>query len=152
MRLLMDRGCSIRTLACLAILAAGACSTEEGPLVGTPDGETLFLTAAAPQPIHMQALYEGRVQRDEQGCLRLETQDRHVVVWPFGFELENRGGATYVEDPARRAIGRIGGSFRFGGGEVPSVEAADLSPDSRALAQSRCPGRYWIVGGTNLRQ
>ncbi|MBW3571326.1 MAG: hypothetical protein KY467_09480 [Gemmatimonadetes bacterium] len=131
-----------------AALALNACSPDG--VAGPPD--TVLLTQASPTKVVMQALFEGRVDRDEQGCLRLDSQDRHTVVWPFGFTLVRRDGGLYVRDAFRRDIGRIGGPFRFGGGEVPTVEGADLPAGKRELAESRCPGRYWVVGATNLKQ
>lgn len=138
----------------LLALAAG-CSPTGGadPRLNEADDPagTLFLTQASPAGAVMEALFEGRVIRDEQGCLRLETGggERHTVVWPHGFTLRSRAGALYVHDAEGREIGRVGGPFRFGGGEVPSAEWLDLSAEQRAQAQTRCPGRYWVVGDTD---
>lgn len=146
----MFRAAREAALLCMAALAS-SCSADLHTVDDASD--TVFLTQATPPGAVMEALYEGRVYRDEQGCLRLETMSGmgHTAVWPYGFTLETRGGASHVVDPRRRSIGRVGGSFRFGGGEVPSAEWADLTTEQRALAQSRCPGRYWVVGETDLR-
>lgn len=140
----------------LALLATGCSSgAGDGPSLNAVDdpSHTVLLTQARPQDVVMEALFDGRVFRDGQGCLRLEMQgtERHTAVWPYGFTLETRGGELHVVDPRRRSIGRVGGSFRFGGGEVPGAEWLDVTEEKRALARSRCPGRYWVVGKTDLR-
>jgi hypothetical protein len=136
--------------ACIVVLAAAACtpSTGPGPSASEVDDPfaTVFLAQESPPVAVMEALFQGRVVRDREGCLRLDTADRHTVVWPFGSRLEDRVDGLHVTDAAGRDIGRIGGSFRFGGGEVPSLHEGLLSADDRRRAEARCPGRYWIVG------
>jgi hypothetical protein len=139
--------------ACMAALALAACSPGEagGPALAggeNPDA-AVFLRQNEPAQNVMDALFQGRVLRDAQGCLRLEGAQPATVIWPYGFTLENRPGGLHVRDAAGRALGRIGGSFRFGGGFVPSDDYAGLSDADRALAGSRCPGEYWIVGETD---
>jgi hypothetical protein len=78
------------------------------------------------------------------GCLRLDTPDTHTVIWPKGFDL---GADLRVRDDRGAVVGRIGGAFRLGGGEVPSLhDGIPLSEADRVRAGSRCPGRFWIVG------
>ena len=110
-------------------------------------GDVLFLTESQPATLYMDALYKGTVAADAAGCLRLATESAHTVVWPFGFELRPRDGALVVIAPGGREIGRLGGSFTFRGGEIPTLyEGIALSDPQRAAALERCPGRYWIVG------
>lgn len=130
-------------------LAMAACSPSDDPASfgALEEGGLLFLVQTEPATDVMEALWDGVVQRDERGCLRLATEDRHTVVWPFGFTLGVRSDGPYVRDERGRDVGRIGGSFRFGGGEVPELhEGIPLHPTARAAALSRCPGPYWIVG------
>lgn len=141
-------------LGLVALAPACTTGTGDGPNLDAAEdpSRTVFLTQATPPGAVMEALFEGRVYRDEQGCLRLEMQgnERHTAVWPYGFALESRDGELYVKDAQGRSIGQVGGQFRFGGGEVPGAESLDVSEEKRALARSRCPGRYWVVGETNL--
>jgi len=140
-------------LACAATLALAACTSGDpvDPSLtgGGNTGATVFLAQSAPPGAVMQALFQGTVVRDAQGCLRLDSPQPATVIWPHGFTLEARGGRLYVEDAAGREIGRIGGSFRFGGGYSPTHDHLSLTPADHALADSRCPGEYWIVGETD---
>jgi hypothetical protein len=146
----MNHSISRALSACAMALALAACGGAEGlgPSFSRNDPPALFFVQGAPATSVMDALFQGRVARDAVGCLRLENQgDRHTVVWPHGFTIAERDGELFVKDAAGREVGQIGGSFRFGGGETPALHAGlNLSDESRQLAESRCPGRYWIVG------
>jgi hypothetical protein len=141
-------------LACTVALALAACSPADGTgasLTGSnnPDA-TVFLAQNTPPTAVMEALYVGKVYRDEQGCLRVESEGGAVVIWPYRFKLNAYEGGLYVRDAQGRSVGRVGGDFRMGGGYVPSASFADLSDADRALAESRCPSaHYWIVGATD---
>lgn len=140
---LFAAGASI--LACLATLAACDPSATTGSLRHDPS-EVVFLAMDAEQNAYPQALFQGRVTLDAQGCLRLETPDRHTVIWPHGYTLEADGGELRVNGGGGREVGAVGGSFRFGGGELTSLEhVGHLSATTRARAEERCPGRYWMA-------
>lgn len=141
-------------LACTFALSLAACFGGEGTGPSRPGGEnpdgTVFLAQTVPPREVMEALYVGKINRDDQGCLRVESEGGAVVVWPYGFRLDARDGGTYVRDAQGRRIGRIGGSFRMGGGFAGSISHIPLSDADRALAESRCPSAdYWIVGETD---
>ena len=142
----------VRAGAALAVaMALAACSASGGggpSLTGNenPDA-TVFLAQNIRPDAVMEALYVGRVVRDEQGCLRTESEGGALVIWPYGSSLQARDGGLYVRIEEGRSIGRIGGSFRMGGGYVPAAAFEHLSPSDRALAESRCPStHYWVVG------
>lgn len=110
-------------------------------------GGVTFLAQTAPPNAVMEALFQGRVIVDDAGCMRLESPDPATVVWPYGFTLERRRRDMVVLDGNGREVGVAGGSFRFGGGEVPTLhEGLALNATTRARALERCPGRFWIVG------
>lgn len=144
-------------LAAAAALALGACSpgAGDGPALNTAvdPSQTVFLTQASPPDAFMEALFEGRVYRDAQGCLRLESLggDHPTAIWPYGFTLQGRDGELHVRDAKGRSIGRIGGAFRFGGGMGSTLRQGVVSAQQHQAAESRCPGSYWIVGETDLR-
>ena len=111
-------------------------------------GTTLLFFAMASQPdAHMDALVEGTIAADNSGCLRLDTGDRHTVVWPHGFRLQADDDKTVVVSNTGAVVGQLGERFRLGGGEVTQLQVGLLSSADRVTALSRCPGRYWIVAG-----
>jgi hypothetical protein len=133
----------------LAAVAFTACSALESDpsALSLNRGEPLFITQNVIPNAVMDALFQGRIVADEAGCLRLQPGDRVTVVWPRGFTLERVSGTFLVRDADGRAVGRIGDTFRLGGGEVPYLhQGIGLSAADRQLATSRCPGLFWIVG------
>lgn len=127
-------------------LCVAACANE--PLDLTADRDSfVFLAQQVAPTVVMDALFVGRVVRDGQGCLRLDSPAGPTVVWPFGSRLVLDGTDLDVRNAAGRRIGRLGGHFRLGGGEIDSLHSGlALSEADRQLGTSRCPGRYWIVG------
>ena len=95
----------------------------------------------------MDALYQGSVVEID-GCFRLGGEPvGHTVVWPPGYALVERTGKYRVVDETGYEIGQIEESFRFGGGEVPTLWAEGPVDEAiRLAALRRCPGRYWLVG------
>ena len=146
----MNHSISRALSACTVALALAACGGAEGlgPTFNRNEAATVFLAQGAPATAAMDALFQGRVTRDLRGCLRLDNLgDQHTVVWPHGFTIAERDGELFVKNAAGSDVGRIGGSFRFGGGEVAALhDGLNLSVESRQMAESRCPGRYWVVG------
>jgi len=142
-----------RSILFAALLPLAACGRDLGPTPNRNTGEnpdaTVFLTQNTPAQDVMEALYVGKVNRDPQGCLRVEGEGGALVIWPYGFRLEARDGNLYVKDADGREVGRIGGDFRMGGGYVPAIGHLALSDTDRARAVT-CPSNsYWIVGDTN---
>jgi hypothetical protein len=142
---------SLTFLAALTLADLSGCSdspaepTDLSLLPGP--AQTAFLVLPFPTNVHMEALFQGRVVRDDSGCIRLESPSDATVVWPFGFELEARGTGEWVVMGNGEDLGAIGGRFRFGGGELPSLhEGLGFSDELAGQIQVRCPGRFWIVG------
>jgi hypothetical protein len=123
----------------------GGCRSE--PLDLTEDEAFVFLVQKVTPLIVMDALFEGRVRADAQGCIRLESVDDATVVWPAGFRLVRDGTDLEIRDADDRPVGRLGDRFRLGGGEVAELhDGLGLDPAVRQLAANGCPGRFWIVG------
>jgi hypothetical protein len=135
-------------LAALLPLAT-ACGGDLGPaanLTGSDNPDATIFLAGSQSPMGvMDARFEGRVLRDAQGCLRLESSQPATVIWPLGSTLESRDGELYVKDAGGRELAMVGGASRFGGGYTANVEAGYLSSADRQLAETRCPGEYWIA-------
>jgi hypothetical protein len=142
--------CRRASLALAAVLVV-ACSSQAGEpfdaLRLQEDTGVIFLAQNVVPDAVMEALFQGRVVEDAAGCLRLDSPDPATVIWPKGFTVAVIGETMIVHSAAGREIGRIGGSFRLGGGEVPSLgEHTGISDADRHRAETHCPGRYWIVG------
>ncbi|MGH2541383.1 MAG: hypothetical protein ACRDIB_01215, partial [Ardenticatenaceae bacterium] len=106
-----------------------------------PEGQTIYFPRQAPPAAYMEALIEGTLVLDENGCLRLEgvSSDGALVIWHHNFELHIESDTIEVLDGAGQVVGRVGDPLRAGGGEGPSVYPLDMPP-------STCPGPYWILG------
>ncbi len=142
--------CRRVVIAGTALLAA-ACSSPEGVLSFDPLNfqertGIVFVRQNETPTVVMEALFEGRVVADAAGCLRFDSSDTATVVWPNGFIMVASGEEMLVRDAAGRDIGRVGGTFRLGGGEVSSLQGTPMSAADRQSADTHCPGRYWIVG------
>ncbi|HEY0021392.1 MAG TPA: hypothetical protein VGB24_00720 [Longimicrobium sp.] len=139
---------SFSTIAITLMLTAAGCAADPGvgpTLSGDENPLAVTFVAQVNQTTSMEALYHGVVSRDANGCLRAEGSSR-TVIWPEGWKLEARGESLFVKDATGSEVGRIGGQFRLGGGEIPSVEFASLSASDAQLLQTRCPGSYWLAG------
>lgn len=141
---------AVRAGALLALLIpALACTPSDGPgpdLTGLDNPEATVFLALKEQPdVFMDALFQGTVTRNANGCLRAEGSEGATVIWPYGTRLQARGGALVVVDASGRELGRIGGRFRMGGGYSEAAYHY-LSDADTERAQTRCPGNYWVAG------
>lgn len=109
-------------------------------------GVTFLVMTMTPEA-SMDALFEGRVVADEAGCLRLDGPDPATVVWPQGTAIEEEDDGTIrIVSGDGEVVGHVGGAFALGGGEVPSLhDGLGFTQADRDLAETHCPGRYWIV-------
>lgn len=133
----------------LTLATTAGCAADRGvgpTLSGDENPLAVTFVAQVNQTASMDALYQGIVSRDASGCLRAEGFGQRTVIWPEGWKLEARGEALFVKDASGSDVGHIGGQFRLGGGEIPSVEYASLSASDAQLLQTRCPGNYWLAG------
>lgn len=145
---------SLKTQRCLvatfgAMLLHAGCSTVQEPVAPGAYAygavvPVMFSRTQEPA-VFMEALFTGRVVADGEGCIRLDSPDRHTVVWPRGFRVAPRGQSWVVLDAAGAEVGSIGASFRLGGGEVTQLPADMLTAADREKAATRCPGRYWLA-------
>lgn len=136
-----------------ALLATSACSsssptelTTETTLDVQETAGVVFMTQNVVQDAIMDALFQGEVVVDEAGCLRAGDASGATVVWPAGYQVENLLGEIWIRDADGDVVGQVGASFSLGGGEVPYLlESLGFSQEDRDLAETRCPGKYWIV-------
>jgi len=130
---------------CLAVLAG--CDSAS-PVDAGPDEPVLFLTQSAPPTSVLEALFQGRVEVDQAGCLRLGSDpDGPTVVWPFGSRLVREKTGLVVRGPDGSDFVRIGENVRLGGGEVSDLRSLGILPEAMLTAAlNRCPGVFWLAG------
>lgn len=135
----------------LALLVLAGCSSASDggpttPLSSLSAADVHFFAQDEVPEVVPDALFEGRVLLDDAGCLRLDGPDAHTVIWPKGYSLTVTDGALAVRDGGGEPVGRIGGTFRLGGGEVPFLhDGIPMAKADREAAEAACPGRFWIV-------
>ncbi|MDQ4078262.1 MAG: hypothetical protein M3220_18705 [Chloroflexota bacterium] len=110
----------------------GGIETYDGP-----GGQTIYFPRQPPATSYMEALLEGELVLDENGCLRVGVDDGYnpLVIWHHDFTLRVAGDTIEVLDGEQQVVGRVGAPFRAGGGEGTPRNAPD-----------ECPGPYWILG------
>ena len=146
----MHRSVVVAVAAC-ALSAVGCSSANEPdiePRSAHLRGDYIFLVRATQPEAEMDALIRGRLEADAAGCLRLDTSDRHTVIWPFGATLRAAGAQVSVVDRAGRVLATIADETQLAGGEVTELPSGVLASEARAAALTSCPGRYWIVAGS----
>ena len=132
---------------CVGVIASlPGCSPS--PVDTGPDAEILFLVPFQAPSSSMEALYQGRVQLDQEGCMRLSDDPAgHTVVWPFGSRLARDQASLVVLDSRGVEVGRVGHLLALSGGETHDIAGSGvLSGGLLGAALERCPGPFWISG------
>lgn len=136
---------SLAVAACGDAVDPAGDETPEPALVVEERFGVVFLTQNVFPRAMMDALYEGRVVADEEGCLRLDTPTASTVVWPRDYDVEERDVGIVVVNGEGSEVGTVGGAFSLAGGEVSELsDALGFTSEDRSRAAERCPGRYWI--------
>ena len=109
------------------------------------DGQTIIFPRQAPAVAGMDALLEGTLILDENGCLRVQHEsmspaEAPVIIWHYDFSLAINGEEIVVLNGDGEPVGRVGEWTRMGGGESGTVVEPEM-PEA-------CPGPYWILGST----
>jgi hypothetical protein len=132
------------TFTVMAVLALAGCRAD---VQAPADGDIVFLTQSVVPNAVMDALFNGSVLIDGNGCIRGESPDNLTIIWPNGFTLDRHGDAARIRDTTGRDVGGIPGPFRLGGGIAQTLhEGIALTDADRKRALERCPGQYWIAG------
>lgn len=149
------RGRMVIALSLVAGVAAVACSSDplDPPVAATFQVESvgegdpiLMMTQSVVPTAVMDAYFEGLIEVDEAGCLRLDGGGGATVVWPLGYTGVATTEGVAILDTDGAGVGHVGGTFSFGGGMVPELLATlGFTQADRNLAGSLCPGNYWIV-------
>lgn len=135
----------------LMMMIVAGCTSSSTNLVHEPllqvsvrDG-LVFMTQNHRTLAGMEALFVGPVRVDDDGCIRLGSEDDATVVWPVGYTLDTSGDVVGVLDEQGDLVGQLGGEFELAGGEVDVLPAAMGFTDEDRERARACPGRYWIV-------
>lgn len=95
-------------------------------------------------------------------CLRLivaPTNTSYLVVWPPGYELDERDNDILIRDDSGQVVTRVGENVYMGGGDVAARENVNPTLDGvpgvseqlvAEIENSGCPGPYWFSGGVIL--
>jgi hypothetical protein len=133
-------------MAAVLIAACGDDAADVSDREGLVD-DVIFLAQTVQPDAVMEALFDGVVEVDQAGCVRLVSSEPATVVWPKDFSVAESAGQRVVRDASGRTIGRLGGNFRFGGGYVNELHSGiPLASADRQRAVASCPGNFWIVG------
>lgn len=121
---------------------------EANRVAVTENGDIYLLTQMERLQYYPGALYEGPVQLDERGCLRLVgTGSATSVLWPVGYTLSASGTTLEIRNGDGRVEGTVGDDFHLPGGEVPFLhEGLGFTPGDQELASESCP-RTVLAGG-----
>ena len=108
-----------------------------------PDGQTITFLRQAPAVAGMDALLEGTLVLDDNGCLRVQHEnlpldEAPVVIWHYDFTLSVTDDEILVQNGTGEPVGRVGEWMRLGGGESRTIVEPELP--------AACPGPYWILG------
>lgn len=110
-----------------------------------PNRQVIYFPRQAPAVAGMDALLEGTLILDDNGCLRVQHEtvsqnEAPVIIWHYDFSLEFAGETITVLNGNGEPVGRVGEWTRMGGGESRTVTEPEM-PEA-------CPGPYWILGST----
>jgi hypothetical protein len=129
-------------LALLLLLLAG-CALQPAPRPSTLAHPTVLMLhhELRPETGIPTGVVDGELQATD-GCLRIHAASTtYVPLWPAGWMLASDGT---LRDADGLVAGTVGGTYRFGGGEVKGQAEADRHTAGRASAV--CPAQaYWLV-------
>jgi hypothetical protein len=114
----------------------GGVETYQGP-----DGETIYFPKQPPVGAYMQALLEGQLVLDPDGCLRVEAMGiySYLVLWHHDFELRIDGDSIEILDGNGQVVAGVGEAVSMGGGGSSAGSIPDMPIEA-------CPEPYWALG------
>lgn len=134
----------------LLVPVSSACQADVNtphPITPEAPGSIVFLTQNSTTPSQMTSLFNGVIDVDSAGCLRLVSSTRATIVWPYGYTIHEQGTQLRIINSKGHDAGQIGGTFRLSGGIVESLNTGiPVSREVRQRGMQSCPGSFWIVG------
>lgn len=106
-----------------------------------PEGEMIYFPRQAPTNVYMDALLEGTLILDPDGCLRIagDSGDPILILWHHNFSLNFVEETIEVLNGDGQVVARVGEPVRMGGGET----SASTVP---GLPGGVCEGPFWALG------
>lgn len=115
-----------------------ACSPSPIP---TPSPELRIVTSNSSEPSGMEALLNGSLTVDDEGCVLAQTSGSKVtLVWPHGYSVRGDSASYEIIDRNGEVVAKSGEELAIGGGG--SDEPDDSWGNAGCVA-----GDIWIVGG-----
>jgi hypothetical protein len=109
-------------------------------------GGMIYFPRQAPTNAYTEALLEGTLILDPNGCLRVESEggdalgdDSPLVLWRHDFALQVEDDVIEILNGEGQVVGRVGEAIRMGGGETSAKAVPGLPIEA-------CPGPYWALG------
>ena len=136
----------------LGVLCLGCSEGGTGPSLnfGGDPSEVVFVSLQSDPNAWPEALYQGGLLIDDEGCLRLQGWSSNpAVVWPTGYRLSSIDGRLFIRDAQGEVRARLDADFQLGGGEMQTVDHLDLSSSSRTALATHCPGTYYLASPFN---
>ena len=133
----------------------GEGTTAPSPPLPYRQAGLYFPHGSEPASMSPQALGGGTLFVKD-GCIRMGTRgDSWVVVWPYGYSLQRRGGEVLILNSEGETKARVGDRVRISGGETskdeigPNPEAARRNFEERRRQSGvpdQCRGPLWGAG------
>jgi len=129
-------------IACAGALVACTSSPDPTPTPTSTDAELRIVTNHTPEPSGMEALLNGSLATDDEGCVFAQTRDTRVtLVWPDGYSVRGDSASYEVVDGDGVVIAKSGEELAIGGG-------GGTTDDSWGNADC-IVGEVWIVGAVS---
>ena len=116
--------------------------------VGKPKGVTMeseqninVLTLKETQSASMEALTQGTLALDSNGCLKVGA---NTIIWPYGFTLGKQKNAIY--NTAGNIVAKVGDHIQISGGGCANCSKEHIKKLIGNSTNDICGSNYWIVG------
>lgn len=123
----------------VALVMLAGCTSEPETVGGALP---MLVASGVRSEASLQALAQGRLHLDADGCLRIG-EDGPFVIWPHGSRISRTGdGRVQVIDGSSGNAVHIGDEFAIAGAGVDAPPTQLTQPVPAACAN----GRFWLAG------
>jgi hypothetical protein len=129
--------------AVMLVATVGGCSADPPTPTPSPPAPSPVLrvvTTDFPDLSGRQALLEGTLTADDDGCVHAKTSgDLVALVWPRGYTVAGDPGSFEIRNAQGDVVARSGSPLSMGGGVTDTVNEAWGDADCAT-------GALWVVG------